>query len=61
MEHEDWTLMAPYLERIYAILYIYIYVYIFADTQTHQTYIYIYGLDVFVLLGTQFLCLPEVV
>ena len=38
-----------------------IYMYIFTDAQTHQTYIYIYGLDVFVLLGTQFLCLPEVV
>ena len=59
VEHEDWKLMAPYLERIYAIPYIYMY--IFTDTQTHQTYIYIYGLDVFVLLGTQFLCLPEVV
>ena len=41
--------------------HIYIYVYIYRYTDTSDIYIYIYGLDVFVLLGTQFLCLPEVV
>ena len=42
-------------------IYICIYLQIHRHIRHIYIYIYIYGLDVFVLLGTQFLCLPEVV